>query len=105
MILEYMKEFGFDDETIAKVYTPIGISIHAETPQEIAISIVAELIKVRGEQYQSMDDLILDEHTDLIEKVEEGSLPTPFDPLRKYLAEVSKYPVLSREGEKIFQED
>ena len=49
MILEYMKEFGFDDETIAKVYTPIGISIHAETPQEIAISIVAELIKVRGE--------------------------------------------------------
>lgn len=49
MILEYMKESGFDDETIAKVYTPIGISIHAETPQEIAISIVAELIKVRGE--------------------------------------------------------
>ena len=46
-----------------------------------------------------MDDLILDEHTDLMEKVEEGSLPTPFDPLRKYLAEVSKYPVLSREGE------
>jgi RNA polymerase sigma-32 factor len=46
-----------------------------------------------------MDDLILDEHTDLMEKAEEGSLPTPFDPLRKYLAEVSKYPVLSREGE------
>ena len=46
-----------------------------------------------------MDDLILDEQTDLIEKDEEGSLPTPFDPLRKYLAEVSKYPVLSREEE------
>ncbi len=46
-----------------------------------------------------MDDLILDEQTDFMEKVEESSLPTPFDPLRKYLAEVSKYPVLSREGE------
>ncbi len=29
----------------------------------------------------------------------EKGLPTPFDPLRKYLAEVSKYPVLSRDEE------
>lgn len=46
-----------------------------------------------------MDDLILDEHTDLIKKVDESALPTPFDPLRKYLSEVSKYPVLSKEAE------
>jgi RNA polymerase sigma-32 factor len=36
---------------------------------------------------------------DLIEKDVESLLPTPFDPLRKYLSEVSKYPVLSREEE------
>ena len=33
------------------------------------------------------------------EKVEEGGLPTTFDPLRKYLSEVSRYNVLSREEE------
>ena len=30
---------------------------------------------------------------------EDGSLPTTFDPLRKYLSEVSRYSVLSREEE------
>ena len=35
----------------------------------------------------------------LPEKVEEGGLPTTFDPLRKYLSEVSRYNVLSREEE------
>lgn len=49
MVLDYMKQCGFDDERISAVYAPIGLSIHAETPEEIAISIVAELIKVRRE--------------------------------------------------------
>lgn len=34
-----------------------------------------------------------------IEELEEKGLPLPFDPLKQYLAEVSKYPVLSREEE------
>jgi RNA polymerase sigma-32 factor len=46
-----------------------------------------------------MEDLILDEEQNLIRKNEEGSLPTPFDPLRKYLSEVSRYHVLSRDEE------
>ena len=47
MVLEHMKELGFDPEAVDSVYSPIGLSIHAETPQEIAVSIVSELIKVR----------------------------------------------------------
>lgn len=47
MIFEHMKECGFDKETIEKVYSPIGLSINAETPQEIAVAIVAELIEVK----------------------------------------------------------
>lgn len=46
-----------------------------------------------------MEELVLDAEKSLILKHEEGSLPTPFDPLRKYLSEVSRYPVLSREEE------
>jgi len=40
---------GIPKETLDRVYAPIGIDINSETPEEIAVSIVAELIKVRGE--------------------------------------------------------
>ncbi|AGY76975.1 XdhC family aldehyde oxidoreductase maturation factor [Clostridium autoethanogenum] len=40
---------GYAKEEIRSVYSPIGTSIGAETPQEIAVSIVGELIKVRSE--------------------------------------------------------
>ncbi len=46
-----------------------------------------------------MEDIVLDEEHLLTRKDEEGLLPTPFDPLRKYLAEVSRYHVLSRDEE------
>jgi xanthine dehydrogenase accessory factor len=40
---------GISKETLNRVYAPIGLDINSETPEEIAVSIVAELIKVRGE--------------------------------------------------------
>jgi xanthine dehydrogenase accessory factor len=40
---------GLAKETFDRVYAPIGIDINSETPEEIAISVVAQLIKVRGE--------------------------------------------------------
>lgn len=36
------------DEELSKIHMPIGIDINAETPEEIAISILAELIKVKN---------------------------------------------------------
>ena len=39
---------GFSQDELAKVYSPIGIDINAETPEEIAVSIVGELIKKRA---------------------------------------------------------
>ncbi|WP_031513706.1 XdhC family aldehyde oxidoreductase maturation factor [Desulfofalx alkaliphila] len=39
---------GFSEEDIKRVYCPIGLEIDAETPEEIAVSITAELIKVRA---------------------------------------------------------
>nr|WP_319373495.1 XdhC/CoxI family protein [uncultured Methanobacterium sp.] len=47
MILEHMKECGYPPEKVNNVHSPIGLSIKAETPQEIAVSIVGELITVR----------------------------------------------------------
>jgi xanthine dehydrogenase accessory factor len=40
---------GIAKELLGRVHAPIGIDINSETPEEIAVSIVAELIKVRGE--------------------------------------------------------
>jgi len=41
---------GFTSEQIEKVHMPIGLSIHAETPEEIAVAIVAQLIDVKRSQ-------------------------------------------------------
>ncbi len=49
MIFDLMQESGFTEDALSKVYAPIGLSIHAETPQEIAVSIVSQLIQIRGE--------------------------------------------------------
>ncbi|MEO5617715.1 MAG: XdhC family protein [Candidatus Eisenbacteria bacterium] len=38
---------GFSDVEIARLHTPLGISIGADTPEEIAVSVMAELIAVR----------------------------------------------------------
>ena len=40
---------GIAKEKLDRVYAPIGLDINSETPEEIAVSIAAELIKVRGE--------------------------------------------------------
>jgi xanthine dehydrogenase accessory factor len=47
MVYEYLKSQGYDEKLFQQVHAPIGIDIYSETPQEIAVSIVAELIKVR----------------------------------------------------------
>lgn len=41
---------GFTQSDIDRVHSPIGTEIGAETPEEIAVSIVGELIKVRAER-------------------------------------------------------
>jgi xanthine dehydrogenase accessory factor len=45
-----LKNHGFTEQDLSRVHSPIGLDIGAETPQEIALSIVAELVKVRAEK-------------------------------------------------------
>lgn len=49
-IFQHLLDAGFTEADIRRVYSPIGIPIGAETPEEIAVSIAAELIKVRAEK-------------------------------------------------------
>ncbi|HTG01963.1 MAG TPA: XdhC family protein [Nitrospirota bacterium] len=47
-IYEALLAGGFAQSDLQRVYSPIGTEIGAETPEEIAVSIVGELIKVRA---------------------------------------------------------
>lgn len=47
LILEDLKESGYTEEEINKIHAPIGLDLGAETPEEIAVSIMAEIIGVK----------------------------------------------------------
>jgi len=47
-IFQTLTDAGIDNRLFSKVHTPIGLEIEAETPEEIAISIAAEVIKVKN---------------------------------------------------------
>lgn len=48
VIGKYLKEHDFTDDQINQIHLPVGLSIGAQTPAEIAISIVAQLIEYRA---------------------------------------------------------
>lgn len=45
--IRFRDEDGISEELLKKVHAPIGLDIGSETPEEIALSIIAEIIKVR----------------------------------------------------------
>jgi xanthine dehydrogenase accessory factor len=49
VIFKALRQENFSEDLIKTVHTPIGLDIKAETPEEIAVSIVAELIQVRNQ--------------------------------------------------------
>ena len=42
-----LRENGISDESIKRVTSPMGLEIHAETPEEIAVSILSEIIMLQ----------------------------------------------------------
>jgi xanthine dehydrogenase accessory factor len=49
LLYKGLKDKGVNKDLLDRVYAPIGLHIHSETPAEIGISIIAELIKVKAE--------------------------------------------------------
>jgi xanthine dehydrogenase accessory factor len=47
LIMEALLKEGFTREDLQRVHAPIGLPIGGETPQEIGISIIAEMIQIR----------------------------------------------------------
>ena len=47
LIYEYLARMGLTIDRIKTIHAPIGLDIHARTPDEIAISIMAEILMFR----------------------------------------------------------
>jgi xanthine dehydrogenase accessory factor len=47
-VYDSLRNEGFSETELTRVHCPIGLAIDADTPEEIAISIIAELVQVRA---------------------------------------------------------
>ena len=56
-VIQHLAEEGLDRDALDNVFTPIGLDIGSETPEEIAVSVLGEIILVRrGGSAQPMSD-------------------------------------------------
>ncbi|MGN0703881.1 MAG: XdhC family protein [Lentihominibacter sp.] len=49
LLFDTLRKEGVPESKLAEVHAPIGLKIGSETPEEIAVSIVAEIIQVRSQ--------------------------------------------------------
>lgn len=70
MLKEQLKEEGFDPAQVEAIHAPIGLAIEAETPEEIAVSILAELIQCKNRQKRTEGY-----RPELLEALREGTTP------------------------------
>jgi xanthine dehydrogenase accessory factor len=47
LVLDYLRAAGLPEEKIAKVYAPAGLYLGATTPEEIALSIISQIVAIR----------------------------------------------------------
>lgn len=47
LVLDYLRNQGFGEGELAKVYAPAGLDFHARTPDEIALSTLSEIVMLR----------------------------------------------------------
>lgn len=73
-VLNYLEDKGIAREKLERVHTPIGLDIGAETPAEIAVAIMAEIIGVKNKERsygiytKELYETILDKKYDEISK-------------------------------------
>ena len=83
MVKDQLKYEGFDPELAEEVHAPIGLPIEAETPEEIAVSIMSEIIQVKNRD----KDILFPE--ELLEAVNGAHHSEPL-PGRKILAVITQ---------------
>ncbi|MBI4481441.1 MAG: XdhC family protein [Acidobacteria bacterium] len=72
ILFKEVEQAGIQVERMDRIYTPIGLEIGSETPEEIAVSVAAELIALR--KAVDVSSLTKSRVREMIEKVREKSL-------------------------------
>ncbi|HEX9512253.1 MAG TPA: XdhC family protein [Puia sp.] len=54
-LFDYLEQSGIDRQRLATVRSPAGININAKSPEEVAVSILAEIIQVQHELPEEAD--------------------------------------------------
>ncbi|MFQ6609044.1 MAG: XdhC family protein [Fidelibacterota bacterium] len=49
LLLDFLKENGVDDEKLKRFHSPAGLNLGARSPEEIALSIMAEIVQLRNQ--------------------------------------------------------
>lgn len=88
----YLRTSGLSEQQIARLKAPAGLDIGAITPEEIAASIIAELVQVqrRGlttDEYTQSTSA--DEHDHRTEDVAPAAMETAVDPVCNMLVEIA----------------
>lgn len=53
-VLEYVREAGVPSERVSQIHAPAGLDIHAASPEETAVSILAEIIQIKGDRVKAL---------------------------------------------------
>jgi xanthine dehydrogenase accessory factor len=62
LVLDHLRAQGFTDADLARVHAPAGLDLGARTPEEIALSIMSEVVLVRrGATGRALKDKLADE--------------------------------------------
>lgn len=56
LVFDDLREMGYTDDLLSKIHTPIGFDIDNGKVEEIAISIMAEILAVKNEKIRTKDD-------------------------------------------------
>ncbi len=62
LVHQSLLEDGFTQQQIDRVFSPIGLPIHAQTPEEISVSILAQIIEIKNTRLpdSSLEDPVFD---------------------------------------------
>lgn len=52
-VLAALRKAGLPDSTVGRIHSPAGLDVSARTPEEIALSILAEIVRVRRSETPS----------------------------------------------------
>lgn len=91
---EFLRERGLSDEEIARIKAPAGLDLGAVTPDEIAASILAELIHVRRQQFAPQRV----EAAQAVAAVEEMIVAESLDPICGMTVEIANAHYVSEYG-------